>query len=80
MEARVDTVLQQAMMRVADPGVGIGSELLGRLFNPFEQGAQDLSRSQEAGFDAHLPKPPDIQQLEALLLQVARRGVGQVAS
>jgi arylsulfatase A-like enzyme len=38
------------------------------------------ARSQEAGFDAHLPKPPDIQQLEALLLQVARRGVGQVAS
>lgn len=38
------------------------------------------ARSQEAGFDAHLPKPPDIQQLEALLGQVARRGVGQVAS
>jgi len=45
VEVRVDMVLQLAMMRVADTGVGIGSELLGRLFNPFEQGAQDLSRS-----------------------------------
>ena len=45
VEVRVDTVIGQAMMRVADTGVGIGSELLGRLFNPFEQGPQDLSRS-----------------------------------
>ena len=37
------------------------------------------ARSQEAGFDAHLPKPPDIEQLEALLGQVARRRAGQVA-
>lgn len=45
VEVRVNPVIGQAMMRVADTGIGIGSELLGRLFNPFEQGPQDLSRS-----------------------------------
>lgn len=36
----------QAVVRVADTGVGVAAELLGRIFDPFEQAKQTLARSQ----------------------------------
>jgi CheY-like chemotaxis protein len=35
---------------------------------------EDQRRSREAGFDEHLAKPPDLQQLEAMLARGRRRG------
>jgi PAS domain S-box-containing protein len=33
---------------------------------------EDLERAREAGFDAHLPKPPPLEELEALIAGAAR--------
>ena len=38
------------------------------------------ARSQSAGFDAHLPKPPDLQQLQDLLAQFQRRRVDEAVA
>ena len=46
---RVEVLLQQddgwAVLRVRDRGLGIASEVLGRLFQPFVQGAQTIDRT-----------------------------------
>ncbi len=45
VEAKGDPLRHEALLRVSDTGIGMGHALLARLFNPFEQAAQDLSRS-----------------------------------
>ena len=40
---------------------------------------EDRERALEAGFDAHLPKPPPLDELDALLAMAARR-MGRAAA
>ena len=79
VEARADRVGRQALMRVTDTGIGIGSELLARLFNPFEQAAQDLSRSR-GGLGLGLALTKGLADLHGGHIEAASPGHGQGAT
>ncbi len=79
VEARADPLARTALMRVTDTGIGIGRELLARLFNPFEQAAQDLSRSR-GGLGLGLALTKGLAELHGGHIEAASPGVNQGAT
>src|SRR5204862_113281 len=73
----------QVVMRVQDTGIGITPEMLPHVFDMFAEAeisldrstgaltgygtAEDKKRAAEAGFDYHLTKPADVEQLYRLV-------------
>lgn len=76
VEARADPVARKALMRVADTGVGIEGALLSRLFNPFEQAAQDFSRSR-GGLGLGLALTKALAELHGGHIEAASPGTDQ---
>lgn len=79
VEAQADRVKREALLRVADTGIGISGELMARLFNPFEQAAQDLSRSR-GGLGLGLALTQGLAELHGGRIEAASPGPGQGAT
>ncbi len=79
VEVRTDVLRREFLLRVTDTGMGIGEELLPRLFDPFEQGAQDLSRSR-GGLGLGLALTRGLAQLHGGRIEASSPGPGLGAS
>ncbi|WP_143762871.1 hybrid sensor histidine kinase/response regulator [Ramlibacter tataouinensis] len=75
----VDEAGRSALLTVQDTGVGLPPELLGRLFDPFEQAAQDSARTQ-GGLGLGLALTKGLAELHGGSVSAESAGPGQGAS
>ena len=68
----------QAVITITDTGVGIEPELLGRLFDPFAQAAQDLARS-KGGLGLGLALTKGLAELHGGTVKAESEGPGRGA-
>ena len=74
----VDDVARQAIIRVADTGVGISPELLPRVFQPFAQADDTLDRS-KGGLGLGLALVKGLVELHGGEISVHSQGIGKGA-
>ena len=67
-----------AVLQVADSGIGIDKEMMARLFDPFEQAAQDLARSR-GGLGLGLALTKGLTELHGGTVQAESEGLGRGA-
>ncbi len=78
VQAGADLALGMAVVRVTDTGIGIDRDMMARLFDPFEQAAQDLARSR-GGLGLGLALTKGLTELHGGTVQADSEGLGQGA-
>jgi len=79
VRVEVRTVGGEVLLRVADSGIGLDADILGRLFEPFAQGEATLARVQ-GGLGLGLPLSRGLAELHGWTLEAESGGAGQGAT
>ncbi len=78
VQAGADLEEGMAVVRVTDTGIGIDKDMMARLFDPFEQAAQDLARSR-GGLGLGLALTKGLSDLHGGTVQADSQGLGKGA-
>ena len=78
IDVRLEADAGQAVITVADTGVGIDADLLGRLFDPFAQASQDIARS-KGGLGLGLALTKGLAELHGGTVAAESEGPGRGA-
>jgi PAS domain S-box-containing protein len=79
IEPKADSVMPRIQIEVEDNGIGIEPDQLGRLFNAFEQGGQQMTR-QYGGLGLGLAITKALTDVHGGTVQAASGGLGQGAT